>query len=122
MKPTPFQKFEQKRRRMFPKKRFDEFDWQKLHVHLLQKLYARHGLDLHLTSLACPEQYDVLLGPDKVGYLRLRGGFFTVEYPDVMGVMILCEYPDGDGFFEHYERFKYMCKALRAIKSVISPP
>lgn len=105
---------------MFPKKRFDDFDWQNLHLRILKKLYARHGLELELTCLACPEQYDVFFNGFQVGYLRLRGGWFTVEYPGVMGVMILCEYPKGDGFFEHFERFNYMCKALRAIKSVMS--
>lgn len=100
-------------------KGLNTFDAQDSQVKILQKLYFRHGLTLILTCSACPEQYDVYCGRDKVSYLRLRGGQFTAEYPDVMGELVLCEHPEGDGMFESYERFNYMCRALRAINQRI---
>ena len=61
---------------------------------------------LVMTSVACPEQYDVfVIGTDpdtdeKVGYLRLRHGRFTAEYPTVGG-MLVYDTTDisGDGCF-----------------------
>ena len=43
-------------------------------------------MTLHLVNTcdACPEQYDVFRGEEKVGYLRLRWGSFTAECRDVM--------------------------------------
>jgi hypothetical protein len=67
------------------------------------------------TCGACPEQYDVHLGGVQVGYLRLRGGEFTVDYPDVDGVEIYSAEPEGDGFFEDHERDGYLRAAVEAI-------
>lgn len=47
------------------------------------------GLNFECTCGLCPEQYDVYNNNDEiVGYVRLRWGNLTCEYPDVMGEMI----------------------------------
>lgn len=38
------------------------------------------GLDFKLTCLACPEQYDVFLDDEEVGYIRLRHGVLSVDF------------------------------------------
>lgn len=43
------------------------------------------GLTFVQTCFACPEQYDVYDGDRQVGYVRLRHGYLTCEYPDVGG-------------------------------------
>jgi hypothetical protein len=52
------------------------------------------------TCFAYPEQYDAFIGEEKVGYLRLRHGHFTVECPDVRGEMVYEASPWGDGIFD----------------------
>jgi hypothetical protein len=49
-------------------------------------------LDWFMTCMACPEQYDVLIGYKQVGYVRLRGAMLRAAYPDV----------DADYSFEHH--------------------
>ena len=48
------------------------------------------GLVFVRTCYACPEQYDVVLQEtgEQVGYVRLRWGNLTCEYPDVGGTVI----------------------------------
>ena len=66
-----------------------------------------------------PEQYDALFWIDTighlVGYLRLRHGCFTVNFPDVSGEEIYSAYPDGDSAFEDKEREYYLDEARKAI-------
>ncbi len=64
-------------------------------------------MNYHITQTcsACPEQYDVYIDSEKVGYLRLRHGIFTVEYKDKL---IYTGYPEGDGIFEYDERSTYL--------------
>ena len=95
------------------------FDMQLHQVELAKKLYAKNGFDLQLTCSACPEQYDVLMRGENVGYLRLRHGRFRVEYPDIPGETIFEAYPNGDGMFEDNERLVFLTKALRAIQDKI---
>lgn len=59
------------------------------------------GLRFKMTCGACPEQYDVLDGNTKVGYVRLRHGRLTAESPD-SGDALLLDTDDfyGDGIFE----------------------
>lgn len=71
---------------------------------------------LKLTSRACPEQYDAYLGDRQVGYLRLRHGYFRVEYPDVGGEEIYSADPKGDGSFWEDERDYYLRFAVDAIQ------
>lgn len=47
-----------------------------------------HNFEFHETCGACPEQYDVYLEGDQVGYVRLRWGTLRCDYPDVGGEMI----------------------------------
>jgi len=72
------------------------------------------------TCGACPEQYDAFDENDKlVGYLRLRHGHFTVEYPDVNGELIFAANPKGDGEFYDDERVQYLLMAKEAIHKKI---
>lgn len=52
----------------------------------------RKKIEIVKTCDACPEQYDVFIKKNgttiKIGYLRLRWGRFTVEYPSVGGECI----------------------------------
>lgn len=71
---------------------------------------------LRLTCVACPEQYDAFDGDKQVGYLRLRHGGFTVECPDVGGVLVYEAHPVGDGIFEDNERDYFLRFAVDAIQ------
>lgn len=77
-------------------------------------------LELIRTCHACPEQYDVKLDGKQVGYLRLRHGSFTAEYPDCGGRLVYQANPKGDGIFESEERDLYLRKALEAIAKEVS--
>ena len=57
------------------------------------------GLDFKCTCSACPEQYDVFDNNENiVGYVRLRWGGLTCEYPDVGGECIYNVSIGGDGW------------------------
>jgi len=64
------------------------------------------------TCVACPEQHDAFYGIKKVGYLRLRHGFFRAEHN---GKIVYQANPIGDGCFEDHERQKYLKKSKKAI-------
>lgn len=67
------------------------------------------GLQFYKTCFACPEQYDVFNNKSPVGYIRLRWGCLTVEYPDVGGELIY-EASIGNewcGEFESEEQRQY---------------
>ena len=70
---------------------------------------------LEMTCEGCPEQYDAFLDGKKVGYLRLRHGYFRVDYPDCGMETIYEAYPKGDGIFDDSERDFYLSKAKDAI-------
>ena len=67
------------------------------------------------TCYACPEQYDAFIGEEKVGYLRLRHGHFTVKCPDVWGEMVFEASPGGDGIFDDDERTEHLEAAQMAV-------
>mgnify|MGYP001602130932 CR=1 FL=1 len=75
--------------------------------------YTILGLDLEQTCFACPEQYDVWMGDECVGYLRLRHGWF---YAECNGITVYetndCK---GDGIFEYEEREFFLTEAVKAI-------
>ena len=73
------------------------------------------GILLLRTCYACPEQYDAFKDGEQVGYLRLRHGGFTVDYPDCGGEEIYEASPNGDGLFEDKEREFYLKQAVNAI-------
>lgn len=73
------------------------------------------------TCAACPEQYDAFYKfRDKIAYLRLRYGAFTVECPDVGGELIYSVCPKGDGVFDAEERDGYLDDAKAAIAAYYS--
>jgi len=67
------------------------------------------------TSSACPEQYEVYWGKNRIGYLRLRHGIFRAEYPDCGGDVVYVAHPRGDGEFFDDERDYYLRFALKAL-------
>lgn len=74
-----------------------------------------NGCTLERTCYACPEQYDVFFQDFQIGYLRLRHGTFTAEYPDVGGKLAYYGYPEGDGIFEDSERFFFLREAVDSL-------
>ena len=70
---------------------------------------------LEQTCGACPEQYDAYLGAKQVGYLRLRHGYFRVDFPDCGGETIYEAYTIGDGAFDPSEREFHLELAKDAI-------
>lgn len=79
-------------------------------------------LELVKTCSACPEQYDVLLEGDRVGYMRLRHGHFYASVPDVGGQVVYEAEPRGDGCFDPDERDYYLGEALWAIAESLPAP
>lgn len=86
-------------------------------LHKLRKEYPH--LDIECTCSACPEQYEIWDSNDEnypqIGYLRLRGGQFTVECPDAGGELVYKACPNGCMFFEDEEREKYLREAVVAV-------
>ncbi len=77
------------------------------------------SLIFHRTCSACTEQYDVLDSSGKtVGYVRLRWGGLTCEYPDVWGKIIYSA-SIGDGFIGTFENDEQRMSHLEAIADKI---
>ena len=72
---------------------------------------------LEQTCEACPEQYDVYHGKQKIGYLRLRHGYFTAQYLGVWGEVVYESATKGDGFFEEDERELHLNAAKEALRA-----
>lgn len=80
----------------------------------------REKIEIIKTCGACPEQYDVFVKENnekiKIGYLRLRWGRFTVEYPSAGGECIY-EKTFHDPYKGHFdneeERQHYLDIAIR---------
>ena len=73
------------------------------------------GLKFACTCFGCPEQYDVFDSNDNiVGYVRLRWGKLTCQYPDVDGELIY-EASVGDGWCGNFESDKQRMKHLNNI-------
>jgi hypothetical protein len=78
------------------------------------------GYKLFCTCPACPEQYDVFDNNNtKVGYLRLRHGWFRADYPECGAETIYEAHPIGDGSFVKHERIGYLTAAVRALDARI---
>lgn len=74
------------------------------------------GLEFKATCYGCPEQYDVFLENEQVGYVRLRHGTLRVDYPSHSGETILeTEGVEGDGIFTKEERPFWLRQAALAI-------
>ena len=74
-----------------------------------------NGYELKETCGACPEQYDVFKDDAVVGYLRLRHGYFSAEYPFCGGQTVYEAQPKGDGRFYDDEREHYLTAAIAEI-------
>lgn len=75
-----------------------------------------NGYTLKMTCAVCPEQYDVFNANGvQVGYLRLRGGFFRADCPDVGGDTVYQAHTKGDGCFEDDERIPQLTAAVNSI-------
>lgn len=99
---------------------FDKLFWYEYDEAKLiepQLLFERYGLELHLTSGAFPEQYEVYKKgtEEQVGYLRLRHGEFRVDFPECGEETIFHAQPSGDGLFDEDERMPYLTAAMNAI-------
>ena len=85
-------------------------------LHRLRKEYP--NLDIECTCSACPEQYEMWDSEDEdypqIGYLRLRGGKFTAEYPDAGGEIVFEASPEGYNFFVDGEREQFLRSAVKA--------
>ena len=76
------------------------------------------GVRLEMTCGACPEQYDAYIGGDRVGYLCLRHGYFTVQCPDEVGETVYESETEGyDGLFTLDEREMHLRAAAAAVKA-----
>lgn len=77
------------------------------------------GLYFYLTCSACPEQYDVENSyGNLVGYVRLRWGTLSCEYPNVGGEMIYTA-SIGDGLTGCFESDEQRMKHLNNIADKI---
>lgn len=54
------------------------------------------GLTFVKTCNCCPEQYEVYRNGKHIGYVRLRWGTLTCEYPDLDGELVYCVDMDSD--------------------------
>ena len=75
----------------------------------------KHLVRLIKTCEAYPEEYDAYLGTVQIGYLRLRHGLFTVNYPDVGGEEVYWARPKGEGYFDKDERKHRLWLAVDAL-------
>lgn len=72
------------------------------------------------TCRFAPEQYDAINEEGtQVGYLRLRGGYFTVEVPEADGVLVYEAETQGQICFTDEERPHHLALALQAIESFL---
>lgn len=64
------------------------------------------------TCYACPEQYDAVYNGQIIGYLRLRHGYFRVDYPNCGGETVYEVNTVGDGrFHDEDERSLHLTRA-----------
>lgn len=75
----------------------------------IYRTYKACTFEFRETCGACPEQYDVYLDGEQVGYVRLRWGCLRCDYPDVGKQTIYCyDFDDGwQGCFDDYEQREY---------------
>lgn len=77
------------------------------------------GLLFHKTCDMCPEQYDVYKGTKQVGYVRLRWGNLTVDFPDALDKLIYHKKFNEECkgcFNDDNERMTYLKKIAKCIK------
>lgn len=81
---------------------------------------ATTDMRLVQTCGACPEQYDAYVAGRQVGYLRLRHGYFTVDFPDCGGETVYEASTIGDGVFDPSERDHHIQRAKEAIAAAVT--
>jgi hypothetical protein len=76
---------------------------------------------LVLTSMACPEQYDVFdeITKKQAGYLRLRHGYFRADLDHCGGETVYEADTRGDGIFDEEERMPELIAAIDALENAI---
>ncbi len=77
-------------------------------------LELAYKIELVQTCCACPEQYDAFIDNERIGYLRLRWGYFYVQYTPTSEVIYEAD-TIGDGMFEDDERDRYLMAARLAL-------
>jgi hypothetical protein len=75
-------------------------------------------LELRQTCGQCPEQYDVYLDGNEVGYIRHRGGITEAHCP-FMEVVFFTTEAEGRGDFEDNERDGILTKCCAAILNAL---
>lgn len=76
------------------------------------------GVELVQTCGACPEQYDMFLHGELVGYFRLRHSHYTVEMDGNYSGMVLSEEycPGRDaGIFDYEDREAALTRGITAV-------
>lgn len=73
------------------------------------------------TCMACPEQYEAWYDDEQIGYVRLRWGHLTAEYPDVGGKYVYSA-DIGDKawqgcFTDDEERCEHLVKIAEKLKN-----
>ena len=91
----------------------EPFDPYRLRIHMDNAVLVQ-------TCPGCPEQYDVFYDDEgnslKIGYLRLRHGYFRADYLDCGGETVYEAHPEGGGVFaSDSERYFYLSKAVDAL-------
>ena len=69
-------------------------------------------VELHQTCSACPEQYDMYVDGENIGYFRTRHGYFMVEY---LGRVVFESDVEGDGGFTAEERGFFLEEGIHAV-------
>lgn len=103
---TEFPSYDQAMHDSIKNKLYDDFE--------IEKEAVIDGLKLVKTLSRMPEQYDVFDDSGYIGYMRLRGGFFSVDY--IEDTVVYEAQSDGDGEFMPYERLKFLKAGVAAIK------
>ena len=84
----------------------------------------RNDYKLVQTCSACPEQYDVYLDNQVIGYIRLHRGHFSAQYfyiDDANSTIVYHAYLDYNGRFVDEHRNYYLNQAIAALDRHIYP-
>ena len=79
----------------------------------------RLGLAITLTSPSAPQQYEITQGAQASGYIRVRWGGMSVDYPDAGDEELYEGSADGFGAFTDDEREAKLLLALGLIAARI---
>lgn len=71
-------------------------------------------VELHQTCSASPEQYDMYVDGENIGYFRIRHGCFIVEYL-LNETQVFESVIKGDGGFDSDERDFFLKEGIKAV-------